>query len=215
MTLSPKEAADLIEKVYTNRCRGVYAVYYSSAERLDRNIANAGIKTSFRFAHNYKLPDNLSYEEFEKIIYSYNIYNLMTLDIFENMKDAKEGTLLFEAKKEIIARIPEAEQQLDNYYSQIIKQNPELAGIKFGKKGMFALLTGVVYKFAPEDIDWFINGFEPSCDPRESEEHKLAQEMQRIGITLGYILSPQHKAKLRELTKDYLKTYLDLIEGKI
>ncbi len=148
----------------------------SSSEILDKELLKRGVISDFKFAHDYKLPDEQSYETYEKFLCG------LYYDFEHENKDEIFLVLESEIKK-------------------ITSLNLELANIKLKKHyKIFNLLLGVCYKFAPDDIKWFIEVF--SDYNMDTKHNHLKEDViitKTYGISPSYVLCPKHKKKLIEL----------------
>lgn len=183
---------------YCRRCRSVYNGYNSSAEQLDRLLAVSGIVTDFRFAHQYKLPGQVAAPDYEMIANEYSFFSHAEFILSDMIKDPVPD----DVKAAILADIPQKEQELNHDIEIIKEQNPELAGIKTeSPREKMNFIMGVCYKFAPQEIDWFIHKFrsdnEDDSHAREEHHHALNNE----GIDFSYMLCPEHRKLLLDMVR--------------
>ena len=181
--------------------------YASSAEKLDEAIQNMGIKTDFRFAYKYTLPDNITPPDYERKLHAWFFYRFISLNNFDELIQ-KYNTLKYidhkilpQVKELALSKVPDIEKQIDQEYNQIISLNPILKYLKaqsYYKK--MDILRGVCYKFNPQDIDYFMNNFKPDPKPGEGPLHDFFREIyQKTEFDIGYILSPKHRQKLHKI----------------
>lgn len=186
---------------YVLKSAKLYGGYYSSAQRIDEALLEKDIKTDFNFAYDYNLPHDLNPKEYEARAYEFAFYFACKNDHIEKVANAGRGTLLYEAKMQILNEYPKIEKKLEEEVEEIRKLNSETLDIKLSStKDNLNFIMGVCYKFSINDIDWFINYFKPHPVLGEGPEHDFSKKMSNRGITVGYILCPEHKKILDDLT---------------
>lgn len=175
--------------------RSVYNGYNSSSEKLDSLLTISGIETDFRFAHQYKLPRQISAPYYEMIVNEYSFFSHFELVLSGMIEPVPDNV-----KAAIFAEVPQKEQELDRDIEVIKEQNLELAAINtesLCEKMNFVM--GVCYKFAPEDIDWFVHKFRSGDEEDRYAREKHHEALRDEGIDFSYMLSPKHRAFLLDL----------------
>ena len=191
--------------------------WYSSAKELEEELTARGIVLSSKIYYEYKLPDNLKNYELDKstlflrcfpAIYENYLQSFTTkttkndlfldatttakedlsdffgfciclaLSSIKNIQSVFEGTYI------------SCKKQLDILAKQIWQLNPELHDIKDYKN--FDFINGVIYGFAPKDIEFYIqqnrNNFDETTYQTTENMNKISNFIRK---PIGYILSPK------------------------
>lgn len=168
--------------------------YSSSAQNLDELLKINGIETKFRFARNYKLPNCISPEEYEKKILRF----LFCKSVTDGVDDCLDEKRFPGVKEYIIQSFPSFLKEMEAETQWICAHNPELSNIDISH-GNISFLRGVCYKFAPEDITWFLDKKSIKVSGDDEAAGELSDFMRRENMLLSYRLCPEHQKKLYDL----------------
>ena len=97
---------------------------------------------------------------------------------------------------------------LDKHVKWVKENNPELSNVNIqdNEVAKSVFLRGVLYGFGPEEISYFITRSFDEAESDSVEIDKLAESLQKIGVQLTYILSPNNRLMLeKELEKYFMK----------
>lgn len=215
MTMSVEEAKDLIMKMHLGSKISMYEKTTSPTVILDKSIEHKGIKTDYKFAHTYKLPNNVDYDTFIRRHNERILYCLIKNDVIKEFKNAKAGTLLHKVKQSFIEDFPAIHEEIMQEIKTLKELNPELEPIDTVISPN-AIIYGVSTMSSPEEIEWRINEANSAKPTNRNSDIEFSQQMSLIGIKCaGAIYSPKSKEKLLEIIKDYQRDCLNLINGKI
>lgn len=188
--------------------------YFSSAQILETGLAKVGIKFPKKLWFQYKLPDGISPEKFElemaKIIFFAFEYPTIK-DIVEIGCVDRDG--LSDEELDVVQKYRVSQQSkyleiLDKHVKWVKENNPELSSVNIqdNEVAKSNFLEGVLYGFGPEEISYFITRSFDEAESDSVEIDKLAKSLQKIGVQLTYILSPNNRLLLeKELEKYFMK----------
>lgn len=172
----------------------LYHGYGSSAQTLDELLQINGVKTDFRFAHDYILPKGYTPETYEKRVLKYSFYESVSKDRDPRLKGAEYSGY----KRKVKAEYPLLRQEMYDEIEWLKERNPKLLKLEMKtEQGRISFLRGVCYKFAPEDIEWFNQG--RFADNVSEGVEKLDELMRCENMMLTYRLCPEHQRRLRDL----------------
>lgn len=188
--------------------------YFSSAQILETGLAKVGIKFPKRLWFQYKLPDGISPEKFEieaaKIAFFLfeepTIERLVQYGIIDrcNLSDKE----LAAVQKYRVSQRSNYLEILDKHVKWVKENNPELSSVNIQDNEVAKrnFLEGVLYGFGPEEISYFITRSFDEAESDSVEIDKLAESLQKIGVQLTYVLSPNNRLLLeKELEKYFMK----------
>lgn len=188
--------------------------YFSSAQILETGLAKVGIKFPKKLWFQYKLPDGISPEKFElemaKIIFFAFEYPTIK-DIVEIGcvdRDGVSDEELDIVQKYRVSQKSKYLEILDKHVKWVKENNPELSSVNIqdNEVAKSNFLEGVLYGFGPEEISYFITRSFDDSELDSVEIDKLAKSLQKIGVQLTYILSPNNRLLLeKELEKYFMK----------
>lgn len=188
--------------------------YFSSAQILETGLAKVGIKFPKKLWFQYKLPDGISPEKFElemvKIIFFAFEYPTIK-DIVEIGcvdRDGVSDEELDIVQKYRVSQKSKYIEILDKHVKWVKENNPELSNVNIqdNEVAKSGFLRGVLYGFGPEEISYFITRSFDEAESDSVEIDKLAESLQKIGVQLTYILSPNNRLLLeKELEKYFMK----------
>ncbi len=179
--------------------------YSSSSKDLDEKLKKAGIIPPVKLYYDYKLPNNMSPEDYEaevdELVFYYVFDENSDAEMFEKYTEALNG----DEKAELLSFIKKRQENNDNLIvleaAKVKALNPELRKIvttvKRGDKVLeiwpkLSLLSGAAYGFAPEDIKYFINRPYPTPEQVKIENAEYDEFEKLTGIRPTYVLSPEH-----------------------
>jgi len=166
-------------------------------------LVGIGVELPIKLHYDYKLPKNMAPQDYERPIHELTFYHVFP----ESTKNMPEYKDLYGIEKAAIERIilrkaPAVKRKLKAEAGKIKKLNLELADIDVKIDNILGFLYGVIYGFAPEDIDWFINGRPNLSESQRKAEEDKSYDFQKdftrlVGIeTVTYVISPKHREAL-------------------
>ena len=188
--------------------------YFSSAQILETGLAKVGIKFPKKLWFQYKLPDGISPEKFElemeKIIFFAFEYPTIKgiVEIGCVDRDGLSDEELDIVQKYRVSQRLKYLEILDKHVKWVKENNPELSNVNIqdNEVAKSGFLRGVLYGFGPEEISYFITRSFDEAESDSVEIDKLAESLQKIGVQLTYILSPNNRLLLeKELEKYFMK----------
>lgn len=202
--------------------------FNSAAQDLEEHLHILGITPPVKLYYQYRLPENQTPQQFEKILQRLMfICNFEPQEIlntseyyqelaqcipeknikycFEQMRKTCEkdcAELTDDEKKDFVQHVLELQELacMDICtVAQIIQEsNPELKSVRVNMDDVnlvIAFVEGVVYGYAPDDIDYFLN---TDIKTRSIEKDKWYAKFESlgVGIYLNYILRPDREQKI-------------------
>lgn len=204
-----KKIKDFLEKIKIEWTQLRYG-YSSSAKEFSDKLAEKGIILPIKLFHSYKLPDDISPVEYEKIVQEINLYTIFSKGILydENLIKYSDIRLNNDEKeiieKHVILEQPRYEDLLKAEVIKIKQLNPELMYINTddGIYDKLQFLEGVNYGFAPEDIEYFLKRL--MTDELINQDKLNNAELDKhLGFSPGYILSPENMDIVLATAKQY------------
>ncbi|MBP3397460.1 MAG: hypothetical protein J6K82_00850 [Alphaproteobacteria bacterium] len=176
----------------------------SSAGALDTQLREKHFRTTYRFAHDYRIP-GFTHEKIVSDAYK--------LDYFYRL--ATNGPLKIKGNPDDFARILDDAARVSYYFAQYIWAfNPD-ARFDYAKRlhpeynwgHVLAFLLGVGYRFHPKDVYQFVMRHN---DPSLSKEQLISEFdgqlefkkwcLDNYGVDTGcLVLCPEHQEKLRKI----------------
>ncbi len=173
----------------------------SSSENLDKQLAEQGYETSYKFAHQYRFPEGKTNAEYEAyLVEKYRFHLNVNGGNIGKLSEAKAGSLLAATNEYILRKMPLKELQIREDLKKLQELNPEISEIKIDQKSfskMFFALAGAAYNFQPEDINAYIE----RLGNKEEDTDFNKNLMEKTGLNVSYILSKGHQEKLTQIVE--------------
>ena len=180
-----------LKQILIELMRRTKVLKYASAKDFVDKLGKAGIHSPIKLYYQYKLPDGMSSEDLEQEaseIEFFLFYNKNKLDAISGLPDDEKDVI----NRYIISSRSEYAKKLAGLLVNIKRLNPILRDIKMMNAfDRIDFVKGVSRGFAPEDIDFFINGNESS----EAFDKKL---MGSLGFSAGFAISPNHQQEIMD-----------------
>lgn len=190
---------------YAKKQIKLYADTKSSALSLDKQLRDAGYKTTYKFAHDYRI-DGLTYDKIVNDAYK--------LEYYYNLATNPKLNVLF-GHQGAVSRIFDDAARVSYYYAQYIwALNPQSCFDYATRFHMYRdwglivnFLLGVGFQFHPRDINEFITHHN-APDKSKSEYDAMYQEQlifknwcaNKYNIDTGcLVLCPEHRDKLAKI----------------
>jgi hypothetical protein len=175
-------------------------VWDSSAQNLSNDLKAMGVNFSKKLFWKYKLPDNLSPQEFQDKIALERFCKGFYSDFMSRVLSDKNLTGM--DKIQIVRFVWEMRRKKNHhdmkyYMNEIKRNNPELANIN--PKNPQGFVYGALFGFAPDEIKYF-------CDMHSVRdmglEDSVDKKLKQFGIDTTYVLAPSTAtALIAELNK--------------
>lgn len=173
--------------------------YSSSAKNFSDKLIRGGVKIPTQLYVQYKLPNNISPKEYEKLVDTIGFYTSFDKDYFGmRTLDDNERTELTE---HILGQKQKYQDMLHDEVKKLKALNPELSEIQTeSNSAMSNLLSGAVYGFAPKDINYFIYQYRGV----DADIHNFNNSLHSIlGFSPEFILSPEHREIVLSAAKEW------------
>lgn len=186
---------------YADKMINLYSDVKSSAVNLDKNLRDLGLRTTYRFSHEYNIP-GLTHDEIVRDAYKLEyFYKLASSHLQIHVPIRKSGIFNDAAR-------------VSYYYAQYIwAANPsarfdyaERFDVWFDWGRVLCFLLGVGFKFHPRDVYEFVVPYNnPDLDDAGLRKKRQEQEVfkkwcaKRNVDTGCLVLSPEHQEKLRKI----------------
>ncbi len=162
----------------------------SSAKNLENDLGHRGIKFDKKLFWKYKLPNDMSAQEFMDTL----LLEFYFVKWFSDMKIMRDKNLTMKQKIKIFSYVLSMKKNginknIKKYANEIKQLNPELA--KINPRDSFydiAFVEGALFGFAPDEIRYF-------CEEKGLRdfdvEHKLDEKLKNLGVRITYVLAPE------------------------
>lgn len=163
----------------------------SSAQKLSNDLKAKGIKFSKKLFYKYKLPNDMSCQQFmDTLLLEYYL-----VKYGPGIKIVGDKNLTVKQKLQVMGFVWKIKKygvykNIKRYADEIRRLNPELADIATNSDISF--VEGALFGFAPDEIRYFGDAGKRNFDT----EHMLDRKLKRRGVDTSYILAPETAKKL-------------------
>jgi hypothetical protein len=146
-------------------------VWWSSAKKLDEDIAVAGYNIHMKFFNEYKLPEPKS--RFKKTAEEMMLLGFWPEQIRRMQNDLKTDIKISaRLQQELLKNKPVIDKKIEEYANLIKAENPRLQFIKTPKTlDQIHFINGALYGYPPESIGFWIKNYHDKNKLREATKH--------------------------------------------